>query len=159
MPVAPRSRRTLPALAHVLPVALSFALAITHVTALAQQRLSAEALQQLGALHALKSNWTPVQQKCSAALLFEVQRRRGGLLNSPLRSLRSNVAVNDDGTVFVDIQTQVTADVLRTIESVGGAVVSSHPRFNAVRALVPLDQVEAIATLPEVRFVGPLELA
>ncbi len=57
--------------------------------------------------------------------------------------------------VVVDIRAEVTDGLLQAIADLGGRVVSAYPAFGAVRARVPIRQVEAIADLPEVRHVGP----
>jgi len=55
----------------------------------------------------------------------------------------------------VDIRAEVTDDLLQTIARVGGRVALALPAFGAVRARVPIRQVEAIAALPEVRYITP----
>src|SRR5207253_2588161 len=55
----------------------------------------------------------------------------------------------------VDIDARVTPALLRQIELGGGKVISSFARFNAIRALLPLDRMEAIAAAPDVKFIQP----
>ena len=147
-----------PPVGALLLVVLCFALAAPGEVS-GQPRMSDRAIEQLAALAALKSGRSPAQRKTNAGLQLEIERRSGRLAGGPLESVRPSVVVNDDGTVFVDIKAEVTETLLSSIESAGGAVLSRHPRFNAVRAQLPLDQVETIAALPEVRVVAPIELA
>ena len=74
---------------------------------------------------------------------------------APLRRVADRAGVDGDGMVVVDIRADVTDKLLQTIADVGGRVASAYPAFGAVRARVPIRQVEAIASLPEVRHVGP----
>ena len=45
--------------------------------------------------------------------------------------------------------------LFRTIDELGGTVVSSVPQFQAVRALLPLSSLETLAASPDVAFVEP----
>ena len=122
-------------------------------------QLPAQLVQQLEALGAWINSRTPVQQKLDSNLLLEKDRRRGGPMTNALSALRSGVEVNDDGTVLVDIQTQVTLAVLNAIEGAGGTIVSSYAQYDAIRARLPLDRLEALAARPEVRFLRPFDRA
>jgi hypothetical protein len=57
--------------------------------------------------------------------------------------------------VVVDIRGQVTDELLQTIAARGGRVLLALPSFGAVRARLPMREVEAVASLPEVRHVTP----
>jgi hypothetical protein len=59
----------------------------------------------------------------------------------------------------VDFQATVTTALLDQIRNVGGQVINHFASMNAVRARVPLLQVETLAALPEVRFISPAALA
>ena len=85
-------------------------------------------------------------------LVYAVKRDR----NEPVAVewLRVDVELDVDNRAFVDIEAAVTNAVLEQIERTGGTVMSSYPKYNAVRAWVPLAAIEALAGLPDVRFVG-----
>ena len=53
----------------------------------------------------------------------------------------------------------VTPALLGAIAAAGGTVVNSFPQYRAVRAWLPLDQLEAIADLPEVTTIRPADQA
>ena len=55
--------------------------------------------------------------------------------------------------VLVDIKADVTPAVLALIEELGGEVVNSVPKYRAIRAWLPLDTVEILATLDEVQWI------
>ncbi|MDA1183288.1 MAG: S8 family serine peptidase [Acidobacteria bacterium] len=119
------------------------------------QALSAQLVQQFNALAALKASRTPVQQKIDSNLLLENDRRQGLTGVDALGTVNSGVDVDAGGTVLVDIETQVTPGLLTAIAAVGGTVVNSYAQYDAVRARIPIGQLEAIAARGEVRFVGP----
>jgi hypothetical protein len=100
--------------------------------------------------------------KLETSLLYAGRENRGEAMVQGLdqglallRTVASRAGVDGDGLVVVDIRAEVTDALLQTIAAVGGRVVSAYPKFNAVRARVPIRQVEAIADLPEVRQISP----
>jgi len=115
--------------------------------------------QRIGALQSEKAARTPAQRKISSRLLFASRMRRGLAPAPGVPALRTSVEVAPDGTVLIDLRTEVTPRVLRQIEELGGAVESSYPRYRAVRARVPLDQLEALAGLAEVSQIRPADRA
>src|SRR5262249_24845654 len=62
-----------------------------------------------------------------------------------------------DGSVLLDIQARVTPEVLGAIRKAGGEVVYSYEQFDAIRARLPMDALEAIAGLDEIKFIGRAE--
>src|SRR5262249_15997174 len=68
-------------------------------------------------------------------------------------ALRAGVQIEADGRVLVDIDANVTARLLAQIRQSGGTVINSFPRFHAIRALVALDQLEALAGSEDVKFI------
>ena len=55
--------------------------------------------------------------------------------------------------VLVDIKADVTPAVLARVEELGGEVVNSVSKYRAIRAWLPLDTVEVLATLDEVQWI------
>ena len=102
-----------------------------------------------------KAERTPAQQKISSALLDAIAQ-----LTEDVRSpRRSGVEVDGDGTTLLDIEADVTAAVLDRIEELEGTVVSSFPQYQAIRARLPLDELEALAEMSEVRSIRPADIA
>ena len=120
-----------------------------------EQQISAGALQQIQAVMDEKASRTPAQRKVGSGLLLEMKRRRGDPLLLAVPTLRSSVEIAPDGTTLVDIKADVTDDLLRRIEDLGGVIINSHPRYNAIRARLPVDIVETLADSPDVRFIRP----
>ena len=53
----------------------------------------------------------------------------------------------------MDIRADVTPAVLARIRELGGSVVNSVARYQAVRALLPLSSIERLAALDAVRTI------
>ena len=58
---------------------------------------------------------------------------------------------------MVDIRADVTPAVLARIQSLGGTVVNSVPKYRAIRARLPLTALEPLATLEAVQFIRPAD--
>ena len=113
------------------------------------------ALRQVRTLVAQKASRTPAQKKISSHLLGAAKERRG----EAFPAQRSRVGIAKDGTTLVDIKADVTPALLDRIQALGGTVINAHPRFRAVRARMPLVQIEALAELPEVQTIRPADEA
>ena len=61
--------------------------------------------------------------------------------------------------VMVDIRADVTPAVLKTIRELGGTVISSVPKYRAIRAQIPLRAVERLAALDAIRSIRPADEA
>ena len=137
-------------------------------SALAQpQTLSDEARRQIRTLQDEKESRTPVQRKMDSQLIYAVKQGRALrhltsgaewqaiAVNVPL--LKHGAKIQADGRVLVDLKANVTEQLLQNIRDAGGEIVSSHPQFHAVRALVPLAQIEILAASPDVNFIRPAD--
>ena len=128
-------------------------------TAVAQQQLTPQIRQQLEAIMEEKASRTPAQRKISSQLLYELKRRRADPLFTAVPELRTNVDVAPDGTTLVDIKAEVSDNLLNRIGALGGNVINSFPRYNAIRAEIPLDQVETLAEFSDVTSIRPADQA
>lgn len=63
--------------------------------------------------------------------------------------------IEPDGRVQVDLTATVTAELLGQITTSGGTVISSFESMKAIRARLPLSQMEAIASRADVSFISP----
>ena len=150
---APRPHRSI-----VLALALLAGAMPASPTLLARaqaQPLSQAASSQIQALLDDKAARTPAQQKIDSQLLYtrSMQSRTGVTRRVP--SLRTNVRVDSQGTVLVDIKANVTSSLLQQIVAGGGQVVNSFAQFRAIRARLPLSEVELLASSPDVQFIQP----
>ncbi len=104
-----------------------------------------------------KAARTPAQQKISSQLLEAVKIYGGELKSREDLKRRSSVKVDADGTTLVDIKAQVTEAVLARIEAVGGKIISSFPEYQAIRARIPIDQIEPLAEMSQVISIRPAD--
>lgn len=118
-------------------------------------KLTESALRQIAALQADKAQRTPVQQKIDSQLLYADKMRRGVPVAEGIATLRVDLDKDDAGRVELDITARVTDELLKSITDAGGKIVNSFARYEAVRAWLPLAQVESVAGREEVKFVRP----
>ena len=117
--------------------------------------ISPEALAQIEALIREKESRSEVEQKIDSQLLYEVKMQAGQPLAPGVDSLETDVPYADDGHVVVDVKAQVTADLRARLNSLGAEVLSSAPDGSSLRLHIDIDQVQALAALPDVVFVQP----
>ncbi len=135
-------------------IVLLFLVAISVSTSVvAQETISDEALAQLGALLQEKASWTDVERKMDSKLVFESKRRLGKSMAVGLPALRTQARLDASDRALVDIDVTVTQDILDAITQLGGEVVSSVPRFDAIRAAVPIDYLQTLASHPDIRSI------
>ena len=116
--------------------------------------LAPSALRQIEAIVTQKKSRTPVQRKISSTLFFLMAKARKGL--APLAAgegLQPLVAERVDGRVDVEILGSSTKRVVEAVEKAGGQVLYGQIKGASLRALVPLEALEGIAALPEVRGI------
>ena len=106
--------------------------------------------QQIAAQLAAKAQRTPAQRKVSSQLL---DARRAA---DALRQAGESV---EDEMVMVDIRADVTPAVLARIRALGGTVINSVARYRAIRARLPLDAVEKLATLDAIQSIRTADQA
>lgn len=126
-------------------------------TAAQEREIAPSASQQIQRLLEEKASRTPAQQKIGSDLLLDQRNPRGSAVATDVPALRSEVEVAPGGETLVDIKGEITEALLARIDEVGGAVVNSLPQFGSVRAEVPIDRLEDIAELDEVRSIRSAE--
>ena len=107
--------------------------------------LPARAVRQIQAILEAKKRRTPAQRKVDSQLLEEWQKVQG--------------RPGADRTVTVDLRAEVTPEVLQRIRDLGGTVLSSFERYRAIRAEIPLSQVETLAAHEAVRSIRTADKA
>jgi hypothetical protein len=138
-------------------------------------KLSGFALSQIAALRAEKAARTPIQQKIEsnlfrAALLARPIVQANALKTGPLSAgplsaatlsllktvhISQNAQPDAHGMVLVDIKGTVSSGLLAKIQGAGGVVQGSWPAFGAIRASMPVTQLETIAASAAVLSVRP----
>ena len=120
--------------------------------------LPVKAVRQIEALLAAKSQRTPAQRKVSSQLLDTAGIGRQPAAAGAARQRAPDTSVADE-MVTVDIRADVTPVLLARIRALGGTVVNSVPRYQAIRARLPLAAVEPLATLDAVRSIRAADVA
>ena len=79
------------------------------------------------------------------------------------RTLKNELQATDPDAknerVMVDIRADVTPTVLKRIRDLGGTVISSVPKYQAIRAQLPLRAMERLAALDAIRTIRPADEA
>jgi len=113
-------------------------------------------MAQIDALIREKESRTGAQRKMDSQLIYELKMRRGAMIAEGVRTLETNVPSNAQGKVVLDLKaTKVSDALLNQLRTYGADIVNSVPEYSSIRIQVPLGQIEAIATLPEVIYVQP----
>ncbi|MHB9007987.1 MAG: S8 family serine peptidase [Limisphaerales bacterium] len=111
--------------------------------------------QQIEALQAAKANRTPVQQKLDSQLIDAGKIRRGEPVAEGVPTLRLELDEDVGGRVLTDLDAKVSDELLQRIADLGGEVVNHFAQFDAIRAWVPLVEVETLAARGDVTFIRP----
>ena len=122
-------------------------------------KLSESALKQIAALQEEKAKRTPAQRKIDSQLLFAEKMRQGLPIAANITKLSVDLDKDEKGRVEVDIAAKVTEELLASISLAGGKVISSFAQSEAVRAWVPLKDMEALASRADVTFIRPADKA
>ena len=146
--------KKLPSLLAILAI-----LSTTLVTAGSAQDLSPGAVAQMEDLRAEKLSRSAALQKVDSRLAIEHRRQADPSFAAALPDLRRGFDLRDDGLVLVDLRADVTEETALALEDflqgLGGEVVSSHPRWNRLRAWIDIADLEAIAGRTDVRWIRP----
>ena len=116
----------------------------------------AKGAAQMAAIIAEKKSRSPEERKIESQLL-QVQREYRWNPHGAAARLRIAIPIDSAGNTVVDIKTKVTKAVLARIDALGGSVINSFPQYDAIRASLPIDHLEQLAAMPEVRFIRPAE--
>jgi subtilisin-like proprotein convertase family protein len=120
--------------------------------------LSARARAQIEALAEAKAARSPADNKVDSPLLTAAQLARGRA-PAAARALRPGVRADAAGRVGVEVQGKLTPALLDKVADLGGVVRHSDRAAGVVRADVPLQAVQPLAALPQVRHVSSLATA
>jgi len=121
------------------------------------QPLSANVVRQIAAISAEKASRTPAQLRIDSQLLYASRAHRGISPVPGIPAMLSAVEIDPAGRTLVDINAQVSDVLLGQIRSLGGSIVNSFPRYDAIRALFPADRLEDLAASSAVRFIRPAD--
>src|SRR5262249_38652996 len=112
-------------------------------------KVSEKALRQIHALEEEKAARSPVQQKIDSQLLFARKMSRHEPIASGVPTLQVELDRDEAGRVLLDLKANVSADLLAEIGRRGGRVINSFAEYQAVRAALPLDEIENLSARPD----------
>ena len=84
---------------------------------------------------------------------------RGESIAPGVMTLRSDLVVNEDGFVEVEIRAEVSEKLLAALKRMKAKIQSSHPDYRSITASVPLSEIEALAERPDIIFIQPKQEA
>ena len=115
--------------------------------------LSTNVLVQIQALQQEKASFTPAEQKMDSQLVFAFKQSQNlPIANGAVPQLVI-AAQATNGMMLVDITGNVTPELLAQIVQFGGSIKNSFVQFHAIRASIPLSQLEAVAALSDLKFI------
>jgi hypothetical protein len=106
-----------------------------------------------------KRTRTAAQQKIDSQLLYALYRKRGEAEAKGVPAGELRVKFDEKGRAMVSIRARVSKALLAKIKSMDAEIVSSSERYNDIRANVPLERLEELAALKDVRAIMPAEEA
>ena len=111
--------------------------------------------QQIQKLIAEKQSRTPAERKISSQLLQAAREATGRPMVEGVQLKPANVNADSTGSVLMDINAIITANLLGRIKALGGKIIYSSEKFHSLRAQVNLSAVKTIAGYAEVKFIKP----
>jgi hypothetical protein len=106
-----------------------------------------------------KRTRTATQQKIDSQLLYALYRKRGEAEAKGVPTGELRVKFDEKGRAMVTIRARVSKALLAKIKGMDAEIVSSSERYNDIRANVPLERLEELAALKDVRAIMPAEEA
>jgi hypothetical protein len=106
-----------------------------------------------------KISRTAAQRKIDSQLLYALYRERGEAEAKGVPAGELRVKFDAKHRALVSIRARVTKELLATIKTLGGDVVSSSERDNDIRAYLPLGKLEELAAPKTVYAIAPAEEA
>src|SRR5262249_17926207 len=110
---------------------------------------------QIEAIQREKAGRTPAQQKMSSHLLDALKKNESGVVSTAAPSLSAAPLTQTDEAVLIDITAKVSDGIINDIEHLGGKIINKHPEYDAIRASMPLENIEELAGRNDVRQVVP----
>jgi hypothetical protein len=120
-----------------------------------ENKIDESVARQIKALDDEKESRTPAQQKIDSQLIYAGKMYQGQQIAAGVPTLEVDVGLKDDGRVIVDITTIVDEELLGAIKENDGEILQVSEEYQSVRASLPISRLEAIAGLPQVRFIQP----
>ena len=101
----------------------------------------------------------PARIKLDGQLLLALRKSRGEPPFDKPTTLEPDIPIKDGDRVLVDIEGSISEPLLNQVTLGGGALPDSSPSSTMLRAMVPLSQLEALATRSDVKSIAPAKLS
>src|SRR5262249_9691872 len=88
-------------------------------------------------------------------LLYEMRIKQRVPVANGVQTVATDVPYAPDGHVIVDVKALLTPGLFAGLAASGVEVISSNSQGGMLRAHISIEQVEALASLPEVTFAQP----
>lgn len=102
-----------------------------------------------------KRTRTAAQKKIDSQLLYAIYRQRGEAEAKGIPAGELGVKYDEKGRAIISIRARVTKTLLAKIKSLGGKVISSFECYYDIQAHLPLEKLEELASLKDVRAIMP----
>lgn len=112
-----------------------------------------EAVRQFHILMEDVKTWTPAQQKLQAGIVYKLKKDRGDPIFDHLPEFRTDLDIEEDGTIWVTIHGDITEDLRDKVVALGGSFRTFRPGTTQMVCRVPLDRIETLAESPEIRHI------
>jgi hypothetical protein len=98
---------------------------------------------------------TPAQAKMDSQLLYEVYRARGTARQHGVPPGPTTVRIDSGQRALVDVRAEVTPALRKRIQTLGGTIQSTAPRYRSTIAWIPLRRLERLAQDAAVYAITP----
>src|SRR5262249_46224051 len=99
------------------------------------------------------------KDKLDGQLLLELRKSRGEPPFDKPTTLEPDIPIKDGDRVLVDIEGSVSKGLLSQVTLGGGTLPQSSPSITMLRAMVPLSQLETLASRTDVRSISTAKLS
>jgi hypothetical protein len=94
-------------------------------------------------------------KKLDGQIVLALKKSRGEPPFDKPTSLEPDIPVKHAGRVLVDMEASVSRQLLDQIAFVGGQVINGSETATSLRAMVPLSQLETLASRADVKSISP----
>ena len=121
--------------------------------------LSPEVLAQIDALIAEKESRSAVEQKIDSQLLYESRMEAGEPVAAGLWAVETDLPYATDGHLIVDVRAREGSTLAARLPGVDVELVSASDDGTDLRIHLNVDEVQTLASDPDVLFVQPRQAA
>lgn len=120
---------------------------------------TAKVEQQIAELAALKASRTPTQKKIDSVLLDTRTMWLGKPITKSVPALQTGIWPDAQGMIEVDLFGQITNLLIMQLQGLGVEIENAHPEYGTLRARIPMQGLESIASLPSVGHIRQADRA